>query len=249
MSKGTERISFLPGSYQAMHDGICYKIDPSSDVVEMTQKLNFKYSLYDKEKAINLINNFGLEGIQKRVKLFRRFFDIFTILVIILLIYSVFSSWRSSNVIVGIILASIVGVSLLTWIGGYNSAIKYYTDSFCKKCGKCFALEEVKTPFMKEESRTDTYTKTITRYWHCKNCGYNDTKVEPQYVNHRYKKRLHKLKGDNCKQCGKSNAIEEYRIADVARGSDSVDTRRYYRCRYCGYHEIKIEVEIYTDYQ
>lgn len=215
----------------------------------MTQKLNFKYSPYDKDRAINLINDLGIEGIRKRVKLFQKSIFFFIILSAFLIFCSVIFSWKSSNVIAGIILASIVVAFLLTWIGDYNSTIKYYADSCCKRCGKLFAVEEVKTPFIKEESRTDTYTKTLTRYWHCKNCGYDDTKVEPQYVNHRYLKKLNKLKDDKCGHCGRANAIKEYRIADIVRGSDSVDTRRYYRCRYCGYHEIKIKVEIYTDPQ
>lgn len=215
----------------------------------MTQKLNFKYSFYDKEEAVNLVNNFGIKGVQKRVKLFQKLFIFLMVLSLSLLFYSILFSWKSSSIYTEIILITIMLFAFLTRIRNYNTSIKYYTDSFCKKCGKSFALEEVKTPFMKEESRTTTYTKTITRYWHCKNCGSNNTKVENQCVSHHYKRKLHKLKGDNCKHCGEANAIKEYRIADVVRAYDNVGTRRYYRCRYCGYHEIKIEVEIYTDYQ
>lgn len=60
-----ERIRFPSGSYQALHKGICYRIDPENNTVEMTQQLKLKYSPESKEEVINLVNKLGAEKIQK----------------------------------------------------------------------------------------------------------------------------------------------------------------------------------------
>ena len=67
-----ERIRFPSGSYQALYKGICYRIDPENDAVEMTKRLNLRYSSESKEAAINLVNELGAERINKRVNIFSK---------------------------------------------------------------------------------------------------------------------------------------------------------------------------------
>lgn len=56
-----KRIRFPSGSYQAFYEGISYKIDPENDIVEMTQRLNPRYSPESREEAVNLANKLGIE--------------------------------------------------------------------------------------------------------------------------------------------------------------------------------------------
>ncbi|WP_440948668.1 hypothetical protein ACSAZL_10795 [Methanosarcina sp. T3] len=103
-----------------------------------------------------------------------------------------------------------IGTAFFYLSTNYDFAMEYYMDSYCKNCGQHLVLEEFQAHLMKEESRTDTCVKTLTRYWCCKNCGYKDIKIEPQYMSHHYGKKLKKSKGYTCKQCGRAGAIEEY---------------------------------------
>jgi hypothetical protein len=249
LTHSTKRIKFLPGSYQAMHKGICYKIDPKSDTVEMTVKLkNFKYKSRDKEWCTNLINHFGVEKVQKKARTFLKLLLASILLFLFVTFFPTFIPEKLKNfLLAGKILLIIFGIVLFFKTLKYKEAIEYYGDSYCEKCEKHLVLEEFQNPLLKEESRTDAYIKTFIRYWRCKNCGYENTKVEPQYINHHYERKLHKLKNDTCKQCDRLNAIEEYRFADVIRDSNSETKRIYYRCKFCDYHEVKIDIEVWAD--
>lgn len=244
LTRKTEYVRFPPGSNQVLHGGIYYKIDPYSDMVEITQKLNFKYSPRGKEKAINLVNGLGAEEVQKRAGLFSKLIFIFMILFFLL----AFFPWKFGDIrFAGLIVTAVIGIVSFYLSVNYDSAMEYYKDSYCKNCGRYFVLEEFQAPLMKDESRNDTYEKTRTGYWRCKNCGYKDIKVESQHVSHYYGKKPKKSKSHKCKHCGRASAIEEYRSADIIRDPYSESKRRYYRCRYCDYHEIKINEEIYAD--
>jgi transcription elongation factor Elf1 len=239
-----EHIRFPPGSYQAVQEGITYKIDPENDAFETTQRLNLKYSPDSKEETINLVNKLGIQEIQKRVRLFSKLLLLSIFLFLFLIIYPLrFSEPPEDFLSIGKFLTVTSEIVFLYMFGYYGVKVKYYNDSHCKNCGQYFVFEEFQAPLMKEESRDDTYTKTLTKYWRCKNCGYEDIIVELQPINHHREKKQHNLKDDTCEECGKKHAMEEYRDSDVLKHS-IIKKIRYFKCRYCGYHEIRLQRKI-----
>jgi DNA-directed RNA polymerase subunit M/transcription elongation factor TFIIS len=121
--------------------------------------------------------------------------------------------------------------------------VNYYRDSYCEKCGNHLVFEEFQAPLIKQESKSTGYTKTFTAFWRCKNCGYEDIKVEPQPIDHHHGIKQSTLEAHTCEECGKKHAIQEYRNVDVLR-SVARKKIRYFKCIYCGYHEIKLNVKI-----
>ncbi len=239
-----ERIRFPPGSYQALHKGICYRIDPENDIVEMTQKLKFKYSPESKDETINLVNKLGVEKIQKRLGLFSELLVISILLFLFLTLFPTYFPGKSENLLnVGRFLTVVSEIAFLYMFGHYKATMNYYRDSYCEKCGKYFVFQEFQAPLMKEESKTDAYTKTLTKHWRCKKCGYEDIKVEPQPIGHHYEEKQHSLKEDTCEECGKEHAIEEYRNVDVLNYATRKKIR-YFKCRHCGYHEIRLNKKL-----
>jgi hypothetical protein len=235
------RIRFPSGLYQAFYKGISYKIDPENNVVEMTQRLNPRYSPESKDEAVNLANKHGIEKIQKRASLFSKLLFLSILLFLFLMFVPSYFSVKSENFFfsAGKYLTIVSEIVFLYMFGYYRAAMNYCTDSYCKKCGKHFVFEEFQPPIVKEESKADAYTKTLIQYWHCRNCGHEDIKVEPQPIDHHYEKRQTHSIEDTCKECGKEHAIEEYRNIDVLNYVFRKKIR-YFKCRSCGYHEIRL---------
>lgn len=239
-----ELIRFPPGLYKAVQEGITYRIDPENGAFETTQRLNLKYSPESKEETFNLVSKLGIQEIQKRVKLFSKLLFSSILLFLFLIIYPLRFSEPSENLLsIGKFLTVTSEIAFLYMFGYYSVKVKYYNDSHCENCGQYFVFEEFQAPLMKEESRDGAYTKTLTKYWHCKNCGYEDIKVEPQPINHHLENKQHNLTDDTCEECGKRHAIEEYRDSDVLKDS-IIKKIRYFKCRYCGYYEIRLNRKI-----
>jgi hypothetical protein len=239
-----ECIKFPAGSYQTLYDGVSYKIDPENDIVEMTEKLNPRYSLEGKEEATNLVNELGVEKVQKNLGLFSKLLFSSMLLFPFLMFLQAFSSAKSEPFLSwGRFLTVVSEIAFLYLFAYYKLAMNYYKDSYCEKCGKHLVFEEFQAPLIKHESKTDGYTKTFTAFWRCKNCGYEDIKVEPQYVDHHHEIKKGTLEDHRCEECGKEHAIEEYRKVDVLR-SVARKKIRYFKCAYCGYHEIKLDVKL-----
>jgi hypothetical protein len=235
-----KRIKFPSGLYQAVYEGVSYRIDPENDIVEMSQRLNPRYSPESREEAVNLANKLGAEKIQKRARLFSKLLLLSIVLFLFLILFPVFFSVRSEGLLsAGRFLTIVSEIAFLYMFGYYRAAVNYCTDSYCEKCGKHFVFEEFQAPLVKEESRIDAYTKTLTQYWHCRNCGHEDIKVEPQPIEHHHEKIQGNLKEDTCEECGKEHAIEEYRNVDVLNYALRRKIR-YFKCRNCGYHEIRL---------
>jgi len=235
-----KRIRFPSGSYQADYEGVSYKIDPENDIVEMTQRLNPRYSPESREEAVNLANKLGAEKIQKRAGLFSKLLLLSILLYLFLMLFpAVFSAKSEGFLSAGRFLTIVSEVAFLYMFGYYRAAVKYYMDSHCEKCGKHFVFEEFQAPLVKEESKIDAYTKTLTQYWHCRNCGHENIKVEPQPVDHHHEKKQDNLKED-CEECGKEHALEEYRNIDVLNYTLRKKIR-YFKCKNCGYHEIRLD--------
>lgn len=239
-----ERIRFPSGSYQALYKGICYRIDPENDAVEMTKRLNLRYSPESKEAAINLVNELGAERIKKRVNIFSKLLLASILLFLFLTLLPVLFSGKSEALLsVGRFITVISEIAFLYMFGCCNVTMNYYKDSHCEKCGKYFVFEEFQAPLLKEESKTNAYIRTLTKYWRCKNCGYEDIRVEPQHIDYHFGKRQPILKEDKCEECGKEHAIEEYRNVDLLIYFVRKKFR-YLKCRYCGYHEIRLNSKI-----
>jgi len=208
----------------------------------MTQRLNFKYSPESKEEAINLVNKLGAGEIQKRVRLFSKLVLISILLFIFLTLFPIQLSGKFEDLLsAGKFLTVTSEIAFLYMFGRYNVVMNYYKDSHCKTCGKYFVFEEFQAPLLKEESKTDAYTKTLTKHWRCKNCGYEDIKVELYPTNHYYEKKKHDLKECTCEECG--HALEEYRNTDVLSHA-ALKKIRYFKCKYCGYYEIRLQRKI-----
>jgi hypothetical protein len=239
-----ERIRFPSGSYQALHKGICYKIDPENDTVEMTKRLSLRYSPESKDEAVNRVNKLGAERIQKRVSLFSKLLIGSILFFLFLTLFPFFFSAKSENVLSwGKFITLISEISFLYMFGCCNVTMNYYKDSHCEKCGKYFVFEEFQAPLLKEISKTNAYIQTLTKYWHCKNCGYEDIKVESQHIAHNYGMKQPNTEEDKCEECGREHAIEEYRNVDIL---NSVVRKkiRYFKCKYCSYHEIRLRKKI-----
>ncbi len=241
-----ERIRFPSGSHQALYKGVCYKIDPENDIVEMTKRLNLRYSPESKDEAVNLVSELGAERIKKRVSIFSKLLIGSILLFLLLTFFPVFSSAKSEAFLsVGKFITLISEISFLYIFGCCNATMNYYKDSHCEKCGKYFVFEEFQAPLLKEVSKTHAYIRTLTKYWHCKNCGYEDVKVESHHIDHYHGNKEPSLEEDKCEECGREHAIEEYRNADVLN-SFVRKKIRYFKCRYCGYREIRFHKRILT---
>lgn len=235
-----KRIRFPSGSYQAVYDGVSYRIDPENNIVEMSQRLNPRYSPESREEAVNLANKLGPEKIKKRASIFSKLLLLSILLFLFLMLFPEFFSAQSEGLLsAGRFLTIVSEVVFLYMFGYYRAVVSYFTDSYCEKCGKHFVFEEFQAPLVKEESKIDTYTKTLTQYWHCRNCGHEDIKIEPQPIDHHREKKHGYLKEDTCEECGKEHAIEEYRNVDVLNHALRKKIR-YFKCRNCGYHEIRL---------
>lgn len=236
-----KRIRFPSGSCQAFYEGIRYKIDPENDVVEMTQKLNPRYSPESREEAFDLANKLGIKKIEDRARLFSKLLLLSILLFLSLMFFPAYFSAKSESFFLsaGRFLTIVSEIVFLYMFGYYRAMVNYCTDSYCEKCGKHFVFEEFQAPLVKEESKIDAYTRTLTQYWHCINCGHEEIKVEPQPIDHHHEKKQGDLKEGTCEECGKENAIEEYRNIDVLNYILKKKIR-YFKCRNCGYHEIRL---------
>jgi hypothetical protein len=238
-----ERIKFPSGSYQALHKGICYKIDPENDTVEMTKRLNLRYSPESRDEAVNRIHELGAERIKKRVSVFSILLIGSILVFIFLTLYPVFISTKSDAVLSwGKFITLISEISFLYMFGCCNVTMNYYKDSHCEKCGEYFVFEEFQAPLLKEISKTNAYMRTLTKYWHCKNCGYEDINVESQHIDHHHGRKQPGIE-DKCEECGRERAIEEYRNVDILNSLIRKKIR-YFKCKYCGYHEIRLHKKI-----
>lgn len=142
----------------------------------------------------------------------------------------------------------IIFIFLFIIAGVITSALNYYSNSLCRLCGKKFACEEIEKPVINEISTTNKYIVTVTRHWKCKFCGQIDIREGPEdIISKKGKYQSNSSLGSiRCHNCGKKGLIEEFRQSDIKEQWDKRTTRNYYRCRNCGYIDIKLtESEIY----
>ncbi|MGB9928606.1 MAG: hypothetical protein ACPK85_09400 [Methanosarcina sp.] len=140
-----------------------------------------------------------------------------------------------------------IGLLLITLLFGFIGTVlrnvdKYCKDTFCHKCGKEFAYEEIKEPEIKETSTFEDYRIIMTRYWKCKYCGDENFKTELMDI-YKHKGEKSKVPSENCKKCGKQSTLIEYKKPDIKELKYKDTIIRHYKCSYCNYHEIMINEE------
>ncbi|AKB29480.1 hypothetical protein MSSIT_2761 [Methanosarcina siciliae T4/M] len=118
--------------------------------------------------------------------------------------------------------------------------LEYHRDTFCRKCGKKLACEEVGEPVLKETSDRGDYTLTVTRHWKCRYCGNIDTREGPGdiFINKGEMKPIIHLKSIECKKCGGIGTVKEFKIPDIKEIGNKRVIRRYYKCTICGHENI-----------
>jgi|SRR3989344_195653 len=71
----------------------------------------------------------------------------------------------------------IFSIFFLLLIGGiyFLSAVQYKYNSTCPGCKKHYAMKEKDNPQIREVKAHDGIKRTITRYYYCQNCGFEQT--------------------------------------------------------------------------
>ena len=147
--------------------------------------------------------------------------------------------------ILSILISATLIVVMFKLIPQLSYAGVYYRDTLCEKCGNEFTCEEAKIPEIQEISTPCEYTIQVTRYWKCGVCGYmNVRKSSEGFATKKGKlKRLSSVAKIPCKRCGKTGAYIEYKEPDESKSKvgahNEIETRRYYRCKFCKYEDIK----------
>ncbi|AAM06204.1 TPA: hypothetical protein HA338_04340 [Methanosarcina acetivorans] len=118
--------------------------------------------------------------------------------------------------------------------------LEYHRDTFCRKCGKKLACEEIGEPVLKETSDHGDYTLTVTRYWKCRYCGNIDTREGPEgiYIKKGEMRPIIHLKSFECKKCGGIGTVKEFKRPDIKEIGNKRIIRRYYKCTLCGHEDI-----------
>jgi hypothetical protein len=235
LSKNLKYIGFPVGTDRIYLDNVCYELDRETDTLTICSERNFYSSL--KKIAPDLTNRFGLRTISvlKIVSMSLSFF-LFFLLILNLTMeenHSIFSL-----VLISASIASFFVASNLYEIEKYCNIVR------CKRCGRDFAYEEIKTPLIKMVSTYNEYEKTITSYLKCKYCNDENLEIEISRRNRKSRKKNLKRNRKTCKGCGKELSLVEYRSPDAhLERYNTFRTIRHYKCTNCGYMEISIKDE------
>lgn len=243
------------------HDEASYVLDVKSETLHITYKGKF-YNFLFKNKAPYLMKLCGKQNLHVAANIFMPLFELIFICLLFLSLLVPFSfmfmlmpsplvfgeSLKNINFFPGHIINSIFfGLLLVTLLIGFIGTIlknvdKYCKDTFCQKCGKDFAYEEIKEPEIKETSTFEDYIITITRHWRCKHCGDEILKTEIMDI-YKHKGEKSKVPAENCKKCGNKSTINEYKKPDIKELRYKDTIIRHYKCTYCNHHEIMINEE------
>lgn len=74
--------------------------------------------------------------------------------------------------------SSVIIVSAVFLLIGFLffSSLSYYYKTKCKKCGRDFALKEIKDPIVRDTETREGLRRTIHRYYKCMYCGVETAK-------------------------------------------------------------------------
>lgn len=110
----------------------------------------------------------------------------------------------------------------------------------------------MKVPEIQETSTPYQYTIQVTRYWKCRVCGRENVRKSSEgFITRKGTlKRLSSVSKISCKKCSKTGAYIEYKEPDERKSKvgahKEIVTRRYYRCKFCKYKDIKeVEEDVY----
>ena len=78
----------------------------------------------------------------------------------------------------------VVGFGFLLFLFGllFLKMHTYKIESKCPKCNKDYAMEEYKDPDVKEVDTSEGTRRTTTRFYKCKDCGFEETDVEKELI-------------------------------------------------------------------
>ncbi|WP_410508180.1 hypothetical protein RSJ42_15550 [Methanosarcina hadiensis] len=214
---------------------------PSSNTHIVTRKGDFKKGFFLKDFALDFIKLFGGSFISSvtEIPVFILIITWLLLFFILILIYQT-SNWEFFLIIQFFILVIVIKLKLQ-----FSYIMEYYRNTKCNNCGKEFICREIEKPDFKEISTPVNYWIEATRFWTCKSCGYIN--IRKNYEGFDTKKgkpmKLSSLAKISCKRCGKTGAYIESKKPDILRsenrGREELVKRSYYRCKFCGFEDIR----------
>ncbi|MDM7918628.1 MAG: hypothetical protein QUS12_05620 [Methanosarcina sp.] len=192
-----------------------------------------------KKASIFLINVFNEKALEVMNKIFFLLCIIISLITIANFSGNDSSDWFYILGIISSLIPLIISLSI-------QNALEYHHDTFCKKCGKKLACEEIGDPVMKETSSYGDYSLTVTRHWKCRYCGDVDIRESPENIFAEQGEMLpaFSLKSIECKKCSETGTVVELKKPDIKEIGKLRLTRRYYKCTVCGNEYINESEEI-----
>lgn len=216
-----------------------YEIDLEKNIVVITYRGEFKeYSYFIEVRAGNLREKDQCPS--KREKF------LYWIGILMLLFVGPLIAEKYPISLVPLLLIGIYSTMKLNYTEEISCAIRYLEKTKCEKCGKNFAYQEIRKPSVREISTPKSYEICITRNFKCKYCGYIHTEKRSEgystckRMNYNILQETLGTKPE-CRKCGRGNAYNEFRKSDTKSKNNIMTEIKYYKCRYCGNIEVKVE--------
>lgn len=221
---------------------------PSSNTHIITRKGDFKKGFLLKDFAREIIELFGEPFISTVAEIPLFILTItWILLLLVLMLISLIIGWGTFL----LVLFFFLGILARDLKPQLSCIAEYYRNMKCNNCGKEFICRETEKPDIKEISTPEYFRILVTRYWKCRSCGHMNVRKNYEFTTKKGKlMKLSSLAKIACKRCGKTAAYVEYKYPDetISKSASFIDTRRrsYYRCKFCGFEDIKtIELREY----
>jgi DNA-directed RNA polymerase subunit RPC12/RpoP len=192
-----------------------------------------------KKASIFLINFFD----EKALEIMNKTFFLLCIIISLVTIANFLGNDSPDWFYILCIISSLIPLIISLFI---KNVLEYHHDTFCKKCGKKLACEEIGDPVMKETSSFGDYSLTVTRHWKCRYCGDMEIRESPENIFAEQGEMLPEfsLKNIECKKCSETGTVVELKKPDIKEIGKRRLTRRYYKCTVCGHEHINESEEI-----
>lgn len=214
---------------------------PSSNTHIITHKGNFKKGFFLKDFAREIIELLGepFISIVAEIPLFILAI-IWMLLFLVLMLISLILKWNPFL----LVMFFFIGILIKDFKPQFFYIAEYYRNTKCNNCRKEFTSLEIEKPDIKEISTPEDFRILVTRYWKCRSCGYMNVRKNYEFTTKKGKPmKLSSLAKIACKRCGKTAAYVEYKNPDetISKSASFINTMRrsYYRCKFCGFEDIK----------
>lgn len=221
---------------------------PTSNTHIITHKGNFKRGFFLKDFSREIIALFGEPFIFTVAEIPLFIFTITWITLFLVLMLISLNIGRGTSLLV---LFFFLGILARDLKPQFSYIAEYYRNTKCNNCGKEFICLETEKPDIKEISTPGDFRILAIRYWKCRSCGYVNVRKNYEFATKKGKyMKLSSLAKIPCKRCRKTGAYVEYKKPDerISKSASFIDTTRrsYYRCKFCGFEDIKtIELSEY----